>query len=231
MFRKFMELFSSENLLDSAYTTTLTMLETDLRMFKASCETLRRKNSVELPFDIKGEDRKINKFERQVRRDVLTHLSIAGTQNIVPGLVLVSIVIDVERIGDYTKNITELATMHQKRLDGGPFEENIAAIENHLHDIFPKVIELLKKQDVEMARDILRREEPIGKMSEAIVYAIVTEDGKGLGVKSAVCLSLYARHLKRINAHLTNIASAVVNPFPRLGFRMKERTPEGENEE
>ena len=228
MFRKFMELFSSENLLDAAYSTTLTMLETDLRMFKASCETLRQTDTADLPFDIKREDRKINKFERQVRRNVLTHLSISGTQNIVPGLVLVSIVIDVERIGDYTKNIAELATMHPRRLDGGPFEDNIVSIETHLNDIFPKVTELLKDQDTETARAILKREEAVGKMAEAVVYAIVSEDGKGLGVKSAVCLSLYARHLKRINAHLTNIASAVVNPFPRLGFRMKEKPPEAE---
>ncbi len=221
MFRKFMELFSSENLLDSAFDTTITMLQEDLKMFRAASEALRRSDTSEFQFDIRKADRRINKYEREVRRNVLTHLSIAGTQNIVPGLVLVSVVIDVERIGDYTKNIADLASMHPQRLHGGPYEDNLVSIENRIETIFPQVIEVLEEQDTETSREIVTHEEPAGKMAEAIVYSIVTEEAKGLPVDDAVCLALYARHLKRINAHLTNIASAVANPFPRLGFRWK----------
>ena len=105
-----------------AFDTTLTMLEFDHKMYTASVATLRESDTSELPFDIKKTDRKINKYEREVRRNVLTHLSIAGTQNIVPGLALVSIVIDVERIGDYTKNIADLARMHPTKLVGGKHE-------------------------------------------------------------------------------------------------------------
>ena len=93
MFEKFKELFGSENLLDTAYKTTVTMLEFDYKMFDASRRTLRESNTAELPFDFKATDRKINKYEREVRRNVLTHLTVAGMQNLVPGLVLVSIVI------------------------------------------------------------------------------------------------------------------------------------------
>ena len=119
MFDKFKELFGSENLLDSAFNTTLTMLEYDHQMFTASKETLRASDDDVLPFDIKKMDRKINKYEREVRRQVLTHLTITGNQNLVPGLALVSIVIDVERIGDYTKNIAGLASLHKQKLNGG----------------------------------------------------------------------------------------------------------------
>jgi hypothetical protein len=42
-----------------------------------------------------------------------------------------------------------------------------------------------------------------------------------LACAESVCVAMYARFLKRINAHLTNIASAVVNPFPRISFREK----------
>ena len=34
--------------------------------------------------------------------------------------------------------------------------------------------------------------------------------------------ALYIRFLKRISAHLMNIASSVVNPFDRIGFREKD---------
>ncbi len=71
MFQKFKELFSSENLLDTAYTTTVTMLEFDLKMYNAARTVLRDQDTAELPFDIKKMDRQINKYEREVRRNVL----------------------------------------------------------------------------------------------------------------------------------------------------------------
>ncbi len=223
MFHKFKELFGSENLLDIAFNTTLMMLEFDHQMYDASRKTLRQSNSTELPFDIKKMDRKINKYEREVRRNVLTHLSIAGTQNLVPGLALVSIVIDVERIGDYTKNIAGLAKRHPKMLDGGKHEKTLKKIEDTIENHFPTIIEVLKTQDKKKARTILQIEEEIGKLSDKIVNEMIKAKDESLATSEAVCLAMYSRYLKRINAHLTNIASSIVNPFPRIGFREKKK--------
>ncbi len=225
MFSKFKELFSSESLLDAAFEKTLTMLEFDYKMYTASCKSLRDSDTSELPFDIKKTDRKINKYEREVRRNVLTHLSIAGTQNIVPGLALISIVIDVERIGDYTKNIAGLAQMHPTRLHGGKHEETLKEIEATIEANVPIVIEVLKTQDKNKARKVLQVEEAIAAKAETIVSDTIMDKDSNLSHSAAVVLAMYARYLKRINAHLTNIASAVVNPFPRIGFREKKKTP------
>ena len=116
MLKKFKELFGGQNLIEDAYDTTVTMLETDFEMFKAARHSLRESETAELPIDVRKKDKQINKYEREVRRNVLTHLTVAGTANLVPGLVLVSIVIDVERIGDYTKNIVDLAERHPGKL-------------------------------------------------------------------------------------------------------------------
>ncbi|MBU8933202.1 MAG: hypothetical protein KOO62_04265 [candidate division Zixibacteria bacterium] len=223
MFNKFKELFGSENLLEGAYATTLKMLKSDLKMYEASCTTLRSTDTAELPFDIRKMDRRINKYLREVRRNVLTHLTIAGTQNIVPGLVLVSIVIDVERIGDYTKNISELAIMHPKRLKAGPFEKDIVHMEGVIGDIFPRVIHVLSEQDKDSASDILHLEDKTGKTADDILTSLITKQNKSLSTGASISLALYVRHLKRINAHLTNIASSIVNPFPRIGFRQKTK--------
>jgi len=191
MFNKFKELFASETLLDSAVSTTLKMMESDHKMYKASCTTLRETDTTELPFDIRKMDRKINKYLREVRRNVLTHLTIAGTQNIVPGLVLVSIVIDVERIGDYTKNISELAIMHPDRLKGGAFEGDIKKMEETILDLFPRVIHDLTEHDIDDARAILKMEDETGKTADSIVESIVSKKGNGLPVDDSVCLALY----------------------------------------
>ncbi|MBD3160878.1 MAG: hypothetical protein GF346_01855 [Candidatus Eisenbacteria bacterium] len=223
MFRKFRELLGSENLLEAAYATTVTMLEFDAKMYAASCKVLRRTDGVDLPFDIRRTDRKINKYEREVRRNVLTHLAVTGTQNLVPGLVLVSIVIDVERIGDYTKNIVELASMHPKRLHGGTREADLSHIESWIEQLFPVVNSVLRTQDQTAARSIMSREPEIGSLSESIVADMILQRDPEVAPPQAVSLALYARYLKRINAHLTNIASAIVNPFHRIGFREKKQ--------
>lgn len=222
MFSKLKELFGSENLLDQAFKTTVTMMEFDHKMYKASKETLRLSDSDELPFDFKETDRKINKFEREVRRNVLTHLSVTGTQNVVPGLVLISIVIDVERIGDYTKNIAGLAKKHPKKLTAGSLEEKLSFIESSIDEIFPIVIEGLNSQDMNKARAIMKKEEDVSKAVDFIIDALVSGKEKSLECNEAIVLALYVRFLKRINSHLTNVASAIVNPFPRIGFREKK---------
>ncbi|MEA3296801.1 MAG: PhoU domain-containing protein [candidate division Zixibacteria bacterium] len=221
MFEKFKELFGSENLLDVAFNVTLTMLEFDHKMYNAARVTLRESDTDQLPFDVRKTDRKINRYERQVRRKVLTHLTIAGTHNLAPGLALVSIVIDVERIGDYTKNIVGLATQHKKKLRGNSFETTLQEIETLNDEIFLKVIDILKNQDKKKGREVMQIEESTAKKAESVINSMITAKDKKLDTGDAVCLCLYVRHLKRINAHLTNIASSIVNPFPRIGFREK----------
>ncbi|MFZ5981298.1 MAG: PhoU domain-containing protein [Candidatus Zixiibacteriota bacterium] len=221
MFEKFKELFASENLLDDAFKTTLTMLEFDREMYEASKMTLRESNTAELPFDIKQTDRKINKYEREVRRKVLTHLTVSGIHNLIPGLALVSIVIDVERIGDYTKNIYELATQHKQMLKAGKYEGTLLEIEKVIEDIFPKVIDVLQSQDKPTARSVMQVEESTALKCKLIEGAMIEGKDPDLSTASSVSLALYVRYLKRIDAHLTNIASSIVNPFARIGFREK----------
>ena len=222
MFKKFKEMFAAENLLDDAFRTTLTMLEFDRQMYEASKKTLRESNTDQLPFDIKKTDRKINKYEREVRRKVLTHLTVSGIHNLIPGLALVSIVIDVERIGDYTKNIYELATQHKQMLKAGKYEQTLVEIEQVIEDVFPKVIDVLQSQDKQVARSVMQVEEETATKCKTVASAIMEEDNKDLSISSAVCLALYVRYLKRVDAHLTNIASSIVNPFARIGFREKQ---------
>jgi len=222
MFNKFKELFGSENLLDSAFNTTVTMLESDQKMFAACRHSLRETDKAEVDIDIKKADRQINKFQREVRRNVLTHLTVTGNQNLVPGLALLTIIIDVERIGDYTKNILSLAMRHPERLKGGPHEEVLQEIEKTIDSHFPIVISSLKSQSKDEGRLVMSKEDSLGKMSDSIVNAMIESSEQATKCSDSVGLALYARYLKRINAHLTNVASAIVNPFPRIGFREKD---------
>jgi phosphate transport system protein len=222
MYKKFLELFGKENLLDQAFRTTIKMLETDREMFAASVESLRKHDNAKLSFDIYEKDKEINKFERDVRRNVLTHLTVTGVHNIVPGLALVSIVIDVERIGDYTKNIVELAQAHPTRLHAGIFENDLVEVEQIVMDRFDKITKVISNMDVDSARAVMSDHRNISSRCDQVLIEIIGEKDKSLTPGNATTLALYFRYLKRIASHLTNIASSIVNPFPRIGFRANE---------
>lgn len=222
MYKKFMELFGKDNLLNQAIELTVEMLKIDREMFIASTESLRKRDDAELPFDIYKKDIQINKYERQVRRNVLTHLTVAGIYNIAQGLVLVSIVIDVERIGDYTKNIVELAQAHPLKLSGGVFENELTEIERITTVRFDKITEIITEVDVETAKEIVANQKDISKRVDDIILRIINEEDKELSPGNLVTLALYFRYLKRVAAHLSNVASSIVNPFPRIGFTIKE---------
>ena len=58
----------------------------------------------------------------------MTHLVVSGNKDLGSGLILVSVVIDIERMGDYTKNIYDLAIQHPKRLKAGNYENQLQDI-------------------------------------------------------------------------------------------------------
>ena len=219
MFKQIFEIFKSDSLYEQALGECHEMLDIDLTMFKASIESLRNSETAEIDIDIYALDKKINEFERDVRRKVMTHLAVGGKEDIGSGLVLVSVVIDIERIGDYTKNIYDLAVNHPKKLNGGSFEDRLLKIENDTIKLFEDTIDAFKNQDIEKARGLMGTyKENISAQSDNITIDIITGKLDDIDIGSASAVGLYARYLKRISAHSRNLISSVVNPFERIGY-------------
>jgi len=223
MFREILELFHKDNLLKQALNESYIMLDIDREMFFESVQTLRKKDTAELKIDIMKEDLKINKYERRVRKKVFTHLTISGTTDIAVGLVLTSIIIDIERIGDYTKNIAELAINHPAQLKGGIFENELAKLEDKVINIFDQLISAFKNSNAETARELMRNSKEITRKCDQWVCSMIKGEGTPENSSDAICLALYIRYLKRVCAHLRNIATSIVNPFHRIGYREKTK--------
>ena len=222
MFKQIFEIFKSDSLYEQALVECHEMLDIDLTMFKASIQSLRKSDSADIDIDIFAMDKKINEFERDVRRKVMTHLAVGGKEDIGSGLVLVSVVIDIERIGDYTKNIYDLAVNHPKKLEGGTVEENLAYVEKISFDLFEESIDAFKNQDIEKARSLMGSyKENISSQCDAITNNIITGKVGDIEVGRATSIALYARYLKRIAAHSRNLISSIVNPFERIGYPEK----------
>ena len=219
MFKQIFEIFKSASLYEQALQECHEMLEIDRQMFNESINTLRNSDTADIPIDIYAMDRKINRFERDVRRKVMTHLAVGGKDDLGSGLILVSVVIDIERIGDYTKNIYDLAVQHPKKLSGGEYEEELSNIESATKEFLNNAIDAFKTQDIDKARQLmLNYKTDIASVSTEIVNGIVSGKNQSFSSEEAGSLCLYARYLKRIAAHSRNLVSSIVNPFERIGY-------------
>ena len=218
MLREILQLLSKDNLQVQALTECYGMVDLCHEMVGASIESLRNRDDDRIDIDIYKMDKKLNSFERDVRRKVMTHLSLGHSADIASGLVLVSIVIDLERIGDYSKNIYDLAKSHPKRLTGGALAEKLAMIESQALDNFDKSVKAFKSGNIDSARQVMTGyKDDISRQCRELEEALVTGEVT-MDCAEATALALYTRFLKRISAHSRNLVSSLVNPFDRIGY-------------
>ena len=222
MFKELFDIFRAGDQLQQAFDRSHEMLEEDREMVEAAMDSLRRKDDARLKIDIYAKDQLINAYEREVRRKVFTHLALASGRDLHAGLALISVVISIERIGDYTKNIVELALNHPSRLACGPFEETVRRIETSVKTMMGLLLEALPANDEAKAREIMSEHWWIAKRCDEIVGVLIQKDVPDLPGREAVTTALYVRYLKRISAHLMDIASSLANPFDQIGFRGEE---------
>lgn len=220
MWKEIVALFQSEGPLQEAYDEALLMLRASHEMFDHAVEALHSEGALDT--DIYERDRRLNKYERSVRRKIVTHMSVSAKPDINLGLVLTAIVIDIERIGDYTKNIVELAGAVPGPFDGLELHGEVVGIEKTMAQMFDDIVPALEESDVDRARGIMGSHSIIASKVDEHVRSLSA--GEALSGRSghAVTVAIYLRYLKRVSAHLKNVATSVVNPYHRIGFREKE---------
>jgi phosphate transport system protein len=218
MFKKWLSIFQKDTLMDRAYHRSFLMLDITQDMFIKAKNSLRHTDSNQVDINIYDRDAEVNRYEREVRRDVFNHLAVSGVEKLPSGLVLVSIIIDIERIGDYTKNMVELALNHPRRMHGGKFESDLQRVEAAVEDSFVRTKECYRAADATAGQELLKEYEWVSRVCDNCLYRLVREEDKNITSGDAVSLAMYFRWLKRINSHLRNITTSVVNPFDRIGF-------------
>ena len=219
MWKEIVTLFKSEGPLQEAFDEAVAMLTASHGMYEDAVAALRGEGHMTV--DIYERDRQLNKYERSVRRKIVTHMSVSAKPDINLGLVLTAIVIDIERIGDYTKNIVELAAGLDRPFDALELNDEVSRIERAIGAMFEDVVPALQDSDEVRARRIMEAHSEVSKTVDGTIPRL--QDSQVLKGRSghAVTVALYMRYLKRVSAHLKNVASSVVNPYHRIGFREK----------
>lgn len=222
MWEEILKIWRADNLLDQAWKTSHEMVKISHEMFLESIKALREEGHDEVDKTIRAKDKQINKYEREVRRQVLTHLAVQGAKDVPAGLVLITIIIDIERIGDYTKNIVELVDAHAQNLVAGKYEKNLTKVENAIKDVFQNTVTCLRENKHEDAFKLMTTYDWVNIECDKNLRKIIRQKDKNLDSGTAATLAIYFRYLKRIHSHLRNIISSVVNPFDRIGYKVKK---------
>ena len=221
VFKDIVTLWNSDDLLSQAWDESYKMMVLSNEIFTQAIKYLREGENRDTIKALKKRDIEINTFQKDVRRKVVTHYAISQDIDDLPnGLVLLNMVVDVERVGDYTKNILDLALNHPDTIKSEDFSDELHHVEQEVVARFSKTLEAIHTQDVEVARSMMvSYKETLTGVSDNIVNGCIS--GKiTLGNESkTVALALYARYLKRIGAHLKNITTILINPFEAVGYK------------
>jgi phosphate uptake regulator len=164
--------------------------------------------------ELRATDQKVNRLEREIRRELVVHASVFGGIDTPAVLVYMSIVKDIERIGDYAKNLLDLA------LDGASFGQLEDAGEwrrltTEIAAYISQSGKAFQEQDRDTARELLNRGGDLLGTFDRRVSALVSERDSA---PQPVARALAHRYLKRVVAHIMNVLSAVVMPVDRLDY-------------
>ena len=220
IFKDILGIWKSDNLLAQAWDDSLKMLSISNDIFVQSIQYFNSGKNIDAVKALKKEDQTINDYYQLVRRKVLTHYSIDKPPvETSGGLTLVNMVVDIERIGDYCKNISDLTLMRDGPMDFGELSDDIKSIEQEVESRFTKTIQAIENQDEALAENILNNyKKMVTKVSDRIVKDIASGRIQFPDSSQGASIALYSRYLKRIGAHLKNITSTIVNPYDKIGY-------------
>ena len=221
VFKNLVNIWKSEDSLSQAWSSSNEMLVFSRDMFNDSINALRSGEKNKVIKSIKQRDETINQYHREIRKKVVTYYSVSkDILNIDSGLVLLNMVVDIERVGDYSKNILDLAKHHPKKLVSEKISDELRIIEKAVIERFKNTVIAIETMDESIARKLIKSyRSDLGKISDNLVASSISGNFQIGEEHKASSMVLYARYLKRIGAHLKNITSVVVNPFESIGYK------------
>ena len=164
--------------------------------------------------EVRRTDRQINVTEIEIRRELLVHISVHGTADAGEMLVFMNMIKDLERIGDYNKNIFDLA-LEGVSFSGAEDLEQILGFRDELSSRIALMGEILDTRDEDRARAYIERGDQLRREFDGLVNELVHATSPAL---VAVPRALLYRFLKRVAAHCANVVTAVVMPVDRLDY-------------
>ncbi len=219
-FKALLEAWRGEGLVADMYAEFEDMLAKAVWIFNAACKAISGETAPDTLFeDIRARDKEINRLQRLIRRQVVEHLTMRRDADVTVCLILMSIVKDAERLGDYGRDLFKVADICPDAAKTEGFAEAVAKIETHVNAFMEDGRKALAESDETLARNLMAREDALKKECDRMMEDLAKS---ALPPERIVALTLIAHYLRRLTAHTANIASGVINPVERLDYKPKD---------
>lgn len=178
--------------------------------------------------EIHARDSQVNALERTIRRQLVTHLAVPGNAADIPhSLLLMSLIKDVERLGDYAKNLSEIVEIRPAGLPAGPAFDELQQIRRGVEHSFRLLSEVFIGAKRDEAVELIRHGREIARRCDQLILEISRSD---YDAGATTALVLATRYYKRIGGHVLNVLSSVVMPLDKVDYYDEEdNTPPARN--
>jgi len=222
MFRNLSSFWKGKDFLTQVLGDFKEILDKAEQMYKMVIDALLCQKAVpDLKQRVHDIDKEVNHLQRDIRKRVVEHLSLQPAMDLPLSLLLMSVVKDAERLGDYAKNVYEVTELLVKPIDRATFERYFNDIDKDIAALFTQTKEAFMESDDHKAASTFDIEKRLAKRCDRIVEELAKSD---LTVNEAVCYTLIARYFKRVIAHLVNIATSVILPVSDLDYFDEQRS-------
>lgn len=163
-------------------------------------------------------DAAVNQLQRTIRKEVILNLSGSASSDAPYGLMLMSLVKDAERLGDYAKNLAELHSLCDRGagdLPQGELLDELRRIADFVEEISSQASPVYQQNDKPRAKELSARARQTGHSCDALVRRLAAS---GLHSAVVVDMTLATRYYKRIAGHLSNLLSSVLMPLHKLDY-------------
>ncbi|MDI6916526.1 MAG: PhoU domain-containing protein [Thermoplasmatales archaeon] len=218
-FRMIYDALTKSRLLQKTYKDIGEMNRECKKIFERSFDCLVQNKDKEA-LELSNEDKKINKYEVDIRNSILGYLAVNTAPDLNAALILTSVVIDHERIGDYCKIIAQLGLLYPAKLEGNEYMDIVNNMRDTIVEQFDLAHTAFETSDVEKAKNVIASYSGIKTLHDALVHKLNKE--KEIEINKAIAYASLGIYLRRISAHLKNICTSVVKPFPEIGFEKKD---------
>jgi len=216
MFGQIANIWKGEPLMKKAIEKFGEMLSQGEYIFNRAWEIFLAQTATEqAKQELYASDTAINNYERDIRKILVEHLSLRPGHDVSGALVMMSMVKDAERIGDYSKNIFEVGIMCEEKIKNMKYLDRLSSIQRKIADRFPHVKKAFLESDEKLAEQLLIDYAPIKSECNNALRDLFSEQ---LSTCESVSTALISRYLKRVNSHMSNIVSGIIYPLEQIDF-------------
>ena len=165
--------------------------------------------------DLYSTDKAINELHREVRREMIVHSAVNSRNLDIPLLLsYMTMSKDIERIGDYCKNLFEIAETGNTFVKGDDLDSYIE-LRTDIGKLIVSLQSCLALDDESKVQDLITLGSSISSdLDNRITNLLENKDE----IQFPVASTLFFRYLKRIVSHIINASTALIMPTDQIDY-------------